>query len=232
MTISGNYKTISKEEITEDLLVGWKDPSMPISQRRLTEQQLKEMYDGKVNPLFSILEKCVKESYKPEMNLLEIGCATGYYYEILNHLLKIKLNYTGVDYSEAMINAAKTFYPNINFVCANGENLPFKNREFSIVVSGSILLHTLNFSEHIGETCRVAKDRVIVHRSQLCKTRPTYYQRKKAYDVDVIEVRFNENELLNLFEKEGFHLIQTHEYITEEQKDCYESTHLLKRILK
>lgn len=230
MGISYGYKNISKNEITNDLLVGWKDQTIPISQRKLTESQLKEMYNGEVNPLFSLLEKCVRESYTNDSSILEIGCSTGYYYEILNYLLQTKIKYTGVDYSSAMINAAKNFYPNATFIESDGANLPFDNKEFSIVISGSILLHVQNYHNHIEETARVANNRIIVHRSMLCKKRSTYFQRKKAYDIDVLEVRINENELLNLFQNEGFELLHTYEYITEVEKDCYESTHILGRI--
>jgi ubiquinone/menaquinone biosynthesis C-methylase UbiE len=229
MVISGGHTIIQRDEITEDLLVGWKDPTIPISQRRLTESQLKEMYEGKTNMLFKILELCVGESYTSNSTILELGCSTGYYYEILNYLMGVKINYTGVDYSEAMIEAAKRYYPDTTFVVADGANLPFEDKQFSIVISGSILIHNLDYHSHVRETARVASDRVIVHRTQLCKSRPTHFLKKKAYDVDVLEVRFNESELLSLFEKERFVCIKTYEYLTETSKDEFESTHLLER---
>lgn len=229
MVISGGHTIIQKSEITGDLLVGWKDPTIPISQRRLTEAQLKEMYSGQVNELFIILEKCVRESCNPDSTILELGCSTGYYYEILTHLLQTKITYTGVDYSEAMVEAARKYYPDAAFVVADGANLPFKNNQFSVVISGSILIHNLNYHKHINETARVSNSRVIIHRTQLCKSRPTHFLKKKAYDIDVLEVRFNESELLELFEKERFYLLHTYEYLTDNSKDEFESTHLLKR---
>lgn len=226
---STGYELINEDDIDEVLLKGWKNPLVSSRQRELTEQQLQQMYKGSVNLLFRILEKCIRESYSEDSIILEIGCSTGYYYEILNHLLDTKIEYTGVDFSEEMIKSARYYYPNTNFVLADGANLPFEDKQFSIVISGSILLHNWNYEQHIKETCRVAKNRVIIHRTPICKKNKTLLQKKQAYGIDVLEVRFNESELIGLFEAEGFELIKTIEYVTEIEKDEFEATHLLKR---
>lgn len=226
---STGYELITQDDINEVLLKGWKNPLISLRQRELTEQQLQQMYKGRVNSLFRILEECVKESYIENSTILELGCSTGYYYEILNHLLETKIKYTGVDFSEEMIKLAKEYYPDTNFVLADGANLPFGDRQFSIVISGSILLHNWNYEQHIKETCRVAKNRVIVHRTPIHKKNKTLLQKKQAYGIDVLEVRFNESELLDLFEVAGFELIKTIEYVTETDEDKFEVTHLLKR---
>ncbi len=226
---STGYELINQDDINDELLAGWKNSLISLRQRELTEQQLQQMYAGGVNLLFRILEECIRESYTEDSIILELGCSTGYYYEILNHLLGTKIEYTGVDFSVEMIKLAKKFYPDTNFVLADGANLPFEDRQFSIVVSGSILLHNWNYRQHIKETCRVAKDRVIVHRTPIHKKNKTVLQKKQAYGIDVLEVRFNESELIGLFEAEGFELIKTVEYVTETDKDEFETTHLLKR---
>lgn len=227
--ISVNYEGIELNDIDKVLLDGWKSSLIPLRQRALTKQQLEEMYAGNVNVLFRILEDCVKESFTEDSTILELGCSTGYYYEILNHLLETEIKYTGVDFSSGMIGLARKYYPKAKFVLADGLCLPFEDREFSIVISGSILLHNLEYGQHIKETCRVANNRIIIHRTPICRKRKTLFQKKQAYGVDVLEVRFNEIELLNLFEINGFELVKTIEYVTETDKDEFEVTHLLRR---
>ena len=60
---STGYELITQNDINEVLIKGWKNPLISLRQRELTEQQLQQMYKGRVNSLFSILEECVKESY-------------------------------------------------------------------------------------------------------------------------------------------------------------------------
>lgn len=223
-------KQIKIGDIDESLLAGWKNPAIPLRQRDLTEQELRQMYNGKVPILFRILETCVKESYNGKCNILELGCATGYYYEVLNYLLDTKIKYTGVDFSENMIELARKYYPDADFVLADGASLPFENEQFSIVISGSILLHNLNYEQHIKETCRVAKDRIIVHRTLICRRRKTILQKKQAYGIDVFEARFNEIELLDLFENNGWEQLMSIGWDIEiYEEDKSEVTYILRR---
>lgn len=48
-------------------------------------------------------------------------------------------------------------YPHQTFVNANGENLPFKDKEFDYVICNQVLEHVENPREFIREQCRVAK---------------------------------------------------------------------------
>ena len=86
-----------------------------------------------------------------------------------------------------------------------------------------------NYGQHRKETCRVAENRVIVHRTAIHKKNKTLLQKNQAYGIDVLEVRFNESELLDLFEVAGFELIKTIEYVTETDEDKFDVTDLLNR---
>lgn len=48
-------------------------------------------------------------------------------------------------------------YPHQTFVNANGENLPFKDKEFDYVICNQVLEHVENPEEFVREQCRVAK---------------------------------------------------------------------------
>ena len=48
-------------------------------------------------------------------------------------------------------------YPHQTFVNADGENLPFKDKEFDYVICNQVLEHVDNPNKFIQEQCRVAK---------------------------------------------------------------------------
>ena len=59
------------------------------------------------------------------LSLLEVGCASGYYTEVIDKLAPRPFHYTGVDFSEEMIRLAKQYYPESRFLVADARVLPF-----------------------------------------------------------------------------------------------------------
>lgn len=86
--------------------------------------------------------------------ILEIGCGEG------TKLFKLgpkKSTKTGVDISSDAIKIAKKQYPQINFLQADIEKLPFKDNQFDAVFSAFVLEHVSNVRKIILEMIRVAK---------------------------------------------------------------------------
>ena len=220
--ISQDYQTLDAQSNMDTLSEAWKDPRIPQRQRSLVEMQLAELYSGQVNPIFKILANLLSAAAPEGQRFLEIGCASGYYYEILEYLLNRRIRYCGVDYSEGLIAMAREIYPNAEFVQADGANLPFADNSFPCVISSCILLHTINYLDHIRETVRVAQSYVLVHRTPVCRAGPTQVMRKKAYDVETVELRFNEAELVQAFISQGMLLDQAVQYIALPEQDQYE----------
>jgi protein-L-isoaspartate O-methyltransferase len=161
------------------------------------------MYRGRIPQVYQTLADALKPYSKEGLSILEIGCASGYYFEILEYLLSHKFAYEGVDYSSALIRMAKNLYPLTPFHVADGARLPFVNNHFPVVISSCILLHVPNFRDHIRETARVAGKVVIAHRTPVCRNRPTQYIKKFAYSVETVELLFNEAEILSVFKSHG-----------------------------
>lgn len=136
-------------------------------------RQLSDLYRGQIAEPFRVLTELLQGVHRPHYRLLEIGCASGYYYEVLEYLLKVRLDYTGVDISPSMINLARSLYPNADFRVSRGNCLPFSDREFDTVISGFVLLHVVDYAENIAETCRVCDSRIVVHRTPICRIRAT-----------------------------------------------------------
>ena len=224
--ISWGHTTIDKSEITEGMVTAWQNEDIPARQRALVHQELANMYSGRVEGVFQLLADCLKPYVAPGTSVLEIGCASGYYYEVLEYLLNKRIAYTGVDYSEPLIRMAKDYYPSAEFVVADGANLPFEDGRFDVAISSGVLLHVPNYKEHIAQTARVARKIVVAHRTPVCRARPTQYMKKFAYGVETIEIMFNENELLSEIQSHGLQLVSAVENFSIPRNDEYGVTYV------
>ncbi len=144
-------------DITDKLTAAWQSDKIPAKQRALVQQELESMYKGHPPVVYQVLADSLRHYVFPYCSILEIGCSSGYYYEILEYLLNMRISYTGVDYSAPLIAMAKHYYPKASFYVADGANLPFDNDQFYIAISSCILLHTPNYQAHVAETARVAQ---------------------------------------------------------------------------
>lgn len=229
LSISTNYQPLSPADDINDLSSAWESPLIPKRQRNLVEHELEAMYKGATPIPYRVLAELLKSVITPGMSILEIGCASGYYKEVLEYLLTKQINYWGVDISEAMINLAKTYYPSSNFSRAEATRLPFRDQSFPLVISGCVLLHDAGYIQQIAETCRIAKTWVAAHRTPTCRTRPTVWQTKCAYGVKTVELRFNQEELLDHFSQNSFELKHTVIYSVDANQDEYEASFLFLR---
>lgn len=228
-SISTGFAAVKKSQVTDSMLAGWQDENIPRRQRALVQQQLDEMYKGKPQAIYQVLAEILRPYIYPGCPILEIGCASGYYYEILEYMLGKRIAYTGADYSDPLIKMARDYYPNADFHATDGAHLPFEDKQFDIAISSCVLLHVPNFPEHIKEAVRVSSNLVVAHRTPVCRQRPTQYYRKMAYGVETFEMRFNEDEIVSAFTSNGLDLIKAFEYETNTAHDVFDLTYLFKR---
>ena len=99
-----------------------------------------------------------------------------------------------------------------------------------MAISSCILLHTPNYSDHIRETIRMAKKYIVAHRTPVCRNKPTQFMKKHAYGVETVELLFNENEILSLFQTDGFKLIRSLEFSSNPDADRYDVTYVFENI--
>lgn len=201
--ISSSYRVISALSITQKLVDGWKDPSIPGRQRQLVQTELSRMYQGDVVPVYQVAVEAVRTTGMIDGSIIEVGCASGYYYEVLRYLLGREINYIGIDYSPSLVAQAREFYPHVPFLVGDTTRLPLADRSCDILVSGTVLLHVPEYERAIRETSRVARYWCVFHRTPVVRTSPTIFLSKIAYGVKVVELVFNEKELLRLFAKYG-----------------------------
>jgi FkbM family methyltransferase len=228
--ISVGYTPIEQAAVPETLTFAWKSAEIPSKQRALVQQEFERMYRGNIPTVYRVLADCLRQHVFPGCTILEVGCASGYYYEVLEYLLNQRIRYTGVDYSEPLIAMARDYYPAPHFCLADGAQMPFGRNNFDIVISSCVLLHVLNTREHIREAARVARLYVVCHRTPVCRQRRTQYQKKVGYGVEMVELLFNEVDLLADFAAEGLELLQKHEYNAASGEDRFEITYLFGKL--
>lgn len=84
---------------------------------------------------------------------LDLGCAQGHDTQALTNQ---GLQATGIDISEEFIQTARENYPNLPFLVANAEDLPFDEEAFKLVYATNILFY-LNTKKALCEMNRVLK---------------------------------------------------------------------------
>ena len=98
---------------------GWFAARTVSRQGRAYRRLIAAMKDGEPRLDFRIAAEAVAATGLSNPRLLEIGCGSGYYSEVLATLLPGGVRYTGIDYSDAMIARAREHYPAIAFEVAD-----------------------------------------------------------------------------------------------------------------
>ena len=86
--------------------------------------------------------------------VLEIGSGPGH---IAEALVQAGATVTGIDFSAAMVEVARSRYPHITFQEADAEELPFDGDSFDAVVSNFVVHHLARPEVAFREVCRVLK---------------------------------------------------------------------------
>jgi len=210
-SVSTGYKLVdaaAHEEIARRLRDSWKDSGLPRRQRELVDGQLAAYRRGEPVPVFDALVDILKHNVKQlsGAKLLEIGCSSGYYSEVL--LIKgLRVQYEGCDYSEGFVELARRLYPDTPFSVEDAIALRYGSSSFDIVVSGGCLLHIPEYEKAIAETARVASRFIVFHRTPVVHTANTMLHTKQAYGVETLEIHFNEQQLVRLFSRHGLRIV-------------------------
>ena len=186
----------------------WKSSNIPIDQFQIVSKQLSSFKDGKEVPEFKVfLSHLGALGLNDHCNIVEIGCSSGYYSEIVE-FYNPKLHYIGIDYSREFVNLAFNRYPQKDFLVADANFLPLKTGVLDCVVLGSVLLHLAQWEASLAKLAALNSKFLIVHRQPVIIEKPSYYYFKKAYSTKMFEWVLNRDQLIKVLASLDYKLIK------------------------
>lgn len=213
--ISTNYRELAPSEVAqvaEECAQAWQDHSIPARQYELaTKGELEKYRNGQPVAPFDALVRCMRQIplkfTGSRSKLLDVGASSCYYRAVLRHAGYF-MQYTGCDFSPAFKEFAENLHSGgIDFRIADARTLPFHDDSYDIVLTGATIMHVLEYPKVIAEVARVARHYAIFHRTPITDGQTKYYV-KEAYGVPCLEIHFNEEELLGLFNDNGLTMLR------------------------
>lgn len=208
---SSDYRVLSGRDEARQLMrssSGWLSARTVARQERAYRGLIADMKRGRPRIDFEVAAKAIAATGIERPRIIEIGCGTGSYSEVLAALLSGAIDYRGMDYSEAMIARARAHYPGRQFDVGDATRLPYGDRSFEVAFNGVALMHIIDYEAAIHEAARVAERYCILHGVPVFHDHPTTFLTKLAYGAPVVEVIFDKRELLSICNKAGL-LLET-----------------------
>jgi SAM-dependent methyltransferase len=206
---STDYRVLSGVEEARSMTAssaGWLAARTMRRQGRAYRGLIAAMKRGDPRLDFKVAAEAVAATGIAHPRVIEVGCGSGYYSEVFATLLPGGVQYTGIDYSDAMIARARAQYPATAFDVADATRLPCADGAFDIVFNGVSLMHIVEYPAAIREAARVAARYCVFHSVPVFDDYRTTYLRKYAYGAPVVEVVFGKQELMSLCRAAGLRL--------------------------
>ena len=98
-----------------------------VARTRTTQRGMGKWYHQRLAEIYGF-------HVNPNLRILELGCAEG-------HLLaKLRpARGVGVDFSEEMLNRARSHHPNLDFICADVHDLSALNETFDVIILSDLV---------------------------------------------------------------------------------------------
>ena len=203
---STDYRVLSGIEEARSVAAsstGWLGARTVMRQERAYRGLIAAMKRGEPRLDFKVAAEAVAATGIANPRVLEVGCGSGYYSEVFATLLPGGVQYTGIDYSDAMIARARARYPSAAFEVADATRLPYADGAFDLVFNGVSLMHIVDYGAAIREAARVASRYCIFHTVPVFAEYRTTFLEKYAYGAPVVEVVFSKQELMSLCQGAG-----------------------------
>ena len=182
---------------------GWQQPDVAEKRHAAFAPLVAELRAGRPRVDFTALAEALAVAGVVNASIIELGCGSGWNWLVLERLLQMPFRYTGLDCSPAMIDIARREFPRGEFVVGDALAAPFPDGACDILVSGGVLMDLVDYARADRESRRLARRWGVYHTVPVLQRRATTFLRKQAYGGLVVEVIFNETELLRMFAENG-----------------------------
>lgn len=195
-----------------DLTQSYADPTIAIKQRQLVDQQLQSMKNGNAPDHFKVVGRILSQlkgqTSLKSIDILDAGCGSAYYSEIVNFFVPGWIKYVGVDFNRGMLDMAQNLYPTLSLAYMDLQNLAVCDGAFDLVMSGAVIVHIREWESAVRELARITRRWLLLHRTLVYTDgSPTSVTIERHYDKDVYRVRINEGELLTLMSNLEMNLV-------------------------
>lgn len=186
----------------------WKDQSIPLKQYEIASKELDELRGGKPNVVWETICTTINTHITDKtLNIIDVGCASGYFYEVFTQLLHADISYMGVDYSEEMIKLASKNYPGVNFSNIDIRNIDLPDKSYDLVFSNAVLEHVPEWQRGLDELCRIANKYLILSKMP-AHDGPFRTEQREIYGgVPVFFNKFDRQEIIQLVLNAGFNFV-------------------------
>lgn len=191
------------DEAAAEYSENWSDDLVGELQRELVNYQLYQLNRANPAPVFRAIGEVFKNIEEDGLSLLDVGCTSGYYSQVIEHYYPQKFKYTGCDYNESSINLAKEYYPSIDFFVEDVTNLSFSDKQFDVSFLSGVIEHVPNHKAGLKELCRVTGKYIVLHRIFLTPEE-TFCTKGTQYFVPVIRYTYNKDEFFSTLSSNGF----------------------------
>ena len=188
-------------------LDGWLATEVAARQHLAFAPLVRQAFDGQPREDFQAAAWAVGSARAAFPFVVEVGCGSGYYSEVLPHLVGRELRYVGLDYSLAMVALGSRSYPGVSFLAGDARRLPLGDGCCDVVLSGGVLMHIPDYVEAIRECRRITRDICVFHTVPVREKGPTTFLQKLAYSGPVAEVIFNLVEIEEQIRSAGLSIV-------------------------
>jgi SAM-dependent methyltransferase len=204
---NNEQKFISENE-SKQYSENWSQELVGKLQRILVNYQLYHLKIGNPPPVFFMIKEILNillqlMPNEKNISLLDIGCTSGYYNEIIDFFYPNIFKYSGCDYNKTSVELAKKYYPTIEFKVEDITKLNYKDEELKVTFMSGVIEHVPDYKQGLSELCRVTEKYIVLHRIWLTSN-PTSCKKGTQYFVPIIRNMYNENEFISILKNNNF----------------------------
>lgn len=209
----------------------WKNSRIPKEQLKLVDKELEKLHSGNPPSVYKVAAEALKAiPGDNRLTLLDMGCASGYYSEVISTLTGERFEYTGADYSDAMLAVARKRYPDIRFMNLDIRHIDLPDKSYDVVLSGAVIVHVEEWKEAIRELTRITRSFLILHRTPVTNGKSYRTQDKGYAGVPIFFNTYNKNELVNLMSGCSFKKIFERNVYPHDEKGLGYITYVFERL--